>query len=458
MTAPSARVRPGSAHEFCYHPLASDDLQGAKHLKITILAIGTRGDVQPCIALGRGLNAAGHSVTIAAFEDFAAMVTSCGVPFHPISGRMQDLIQSEMSREIARSGGNLIKATRLMAEILDSLTGRFCEDLLNACKGADTVIFSTAAPHGYHLYAIPEALGIPCYPAYLFPMFGYDRVFPHPLWPVRASLGQAYNRLSHRFIEQLVWQPFRRTINDWRKRILKLPPVPFWGPYGRMSERPILCGYSAAVIPPPQPETSWVHVTGFWFLDREPAWSPPQELEEFLNSGPAPVYIGFGSINFRESDDALAVVCDALFRTKLRAVMLGTPAMPEGLLSDNIYVTRSIPFDWLFPRMAAVVHHGGAGTTACGLRAGVPGVVIPFKGEQMFFGHMVARLGAGPRPLNRHHLTAETVRGALLQATADSEMKRRAHALGARLREEDGVGNAVALFNRLVTNGRDGDK
>jgi UDP:flavonoid glycosyltransferase YjiC (YdhE family) len=258
--------------------------------------------------------------------------------------------------------------------------------------------------------------------------------------------------LTHRLIEQLVWQPFRRTINDWRRRILRLPPVPFWGPYGRrMAERPILCAYSPAIIPPPPAEHNWLHVTGFWFLDREPSWQPLPGLVEFLHSGPAPVYIGFGSINFQESDAALSVMADALFTTKLRAVMLGTPAMPEGLLANNIYVTHSTPFDWLFPQVAAVVHHGGAGTTACGLRAGVPTVVIPFKGEQMFFGHTVARLGAGPTPMNRRRLTTEAVHEALCQATTNSEMKRRALALAAKLGQEDGVGNAVAVFERLVT-------
>lgn len=420
-------------------------------MKITILAIGTRGDVQPCIPLGLGLEAAGHSVSIAAFEDFGPLVTASGLPFRPIGGKMTDLIQSESAREIARSGGNLVKATRLMAEILESLTGRFCEDLLNSCRGAETVIFSTAAPHGYHLYAIPEALGIPCYPAYLFPMFGYNRVFPHPLWPGRGRDGEVYNRMTHRAIEQLMWQPFRRTINDWRARILKLPPVPFFGPYRDMRKRPIIYGYSPEVIPAPPPEIDWAHVTGFWFLDRDPSWAPPQELESFLNSGAPPVYIGFGSINFSESDKALSIVLEALSQTNLRAILLGTPAMKQGLLSEKIYVIHSAPFDWLFSRVAAVIHHGGAGTTASGLRAGVPSVVIPFKGEQMFFGQTVARLGVGVEPLNRSTLTADAVRDALIRTTTDEVMKQRAGALGARLQQEDGVAKAVAVFNRLIT-------
>jgi UDP:flavonoid glycosyltransferase YjiC (YdhE family) len=419
-------------------------------MRITILAIGTRGDVQPCIALGHGLRSAGHQVSLAAFSDFDRFVSDEGLTYVPIRGSMSDLVQTEMAQEIAKSGTNLVKATRLMASILETLTSRFCVDLLNACRGADIVIFSTAAPHGYHLYAIPESLGIPCIAAYLFPMFGYTRDFPHPLWPFDLHLGGIGSALSNTVVQQLIWQPFRKTINRWRRDVLSLPPVPFQGPYDTLHERPILYGYSPSVIPPPAQPISWAHVTGFWFLDSSPFWRPSQALTDFLASGPPPVYIGFGSVNSAEAQQVMHVARKTLDRIRSRAVLLAGSTSLPGRISDNLFVTDPVPFDWLFPRMSAVVHHGGAGTTAAALRAGVPSVVVPFKGEQFFFGRLAAKLGAGAMPISRNKLTPETLGQAIRFVTSDPNVKRRATQLGRKIQREDGVGEAVRVFEELA--------
>ena len=423
-------------------------------MRITILAIGTRGDVQPCIALGLGLLSAGHQITVAAFSDFQEMIAASGLRYAEIRGSMRDLVQTDAAREIARSGNNLVKATRLMAEILETLTSRLCENLLQACRGAEAVIFSTAAPHGYHLYAIPEALGIPCVAAYLFPMFGYTRSFPHPLWPFDVHLAGVGSWVSNIATQQLIWQPFRKTINTWRQDVLKLQPVPFMGPYRSLHQRPILYGYSPSVIPSPPRSVDWAHVTGFWFLDHAPGWTPPPALKAFIEAGPPPVYIGFGSVNSNEAEQVLKVATEALKQSGNRGVLLSESTEWESVSSDDVFLTDGVPFDWLFPHVGAVVHHGGAGTTAAALRAGVPSVVVPFKGEQVYFGRVVERAGAGPALIKRTELSAERLAAAIRTAMTDQSIRNRARLLGKQIRAEDGVGEAVRTFEMLMTSGK----
>ncbi len=416
-------------------------------MRITILAIGTRGDVQPCLALGLGLRSAGHDVRVSAFSDFEQLVSQAGLPFLPISGSMRDLIQSEAAREIARSGGNVVKAVRLMAEILESLTEKLCQDLLNACRGSDFVIYSSAAPHGYHLYAIPEALGIPCMAAYLFPMFGYSRSFPHPLWPFDLHAMGAGSWLSNVATQQLIWQPFRKIINNWRRNVLGLRPVPLFGPYNSLQERPILYGYSPSLIPPPS--VPWAYVTGFWFLDQPSAWTAPPALLDFIHSGSAPVYIGFGSVNSDEAKRVTDISIAAAAKAGQRAIVL-TDDHHAGRASAEVFTVGSVPFDWLFPHVAAVVHHGGAGTTASVLRAGVPSVVVPFKGEQHFFGRIVKKVGAASASIPQKRLTEEALAAAIQTAVADPQIRARSAELGRRIRAEDGVGQAVRVFHHVA--------
>ena len=175
-----------------------------------------------------------------------------------------------------------------------------------------------------------------------------------------------------------MWQPFAGPGNRWRRDVLGLPPLRL-GPFGRIHrEVPILYGYSPTVLPRPD---DWPHqhqVTGYWFLDRPGDWGPPPALVDFLADGPAPVYVGFGSMAPADAERLTAVALEALARTDQRAVLLaGWAGLGRAASSDRVLVVDSIPHDWLFPRMSALVHHGGAGTTASGLRAGVPAVVVP---------------------------------------------------------------------------------
>ena len=151
----------------------------------------------------------------------------------------------------------------------------------------------------------------------------------------------------------------------------------------------------------------------------------------------------------REPAQLARAVVRAVAQTGQRAVVLtGLGGLPPAELPPEIFAIDWVPFDWLLPRVSAVVHHGGAGTTAASLRAGVPTIIVPFFLDQFFWGRRVFELGAGPEPIPRKRLDAATLAAALRLATTDSNMRDRAAALSKRIRAEDGVGRAVAVFER----------
>jgi UDP:flavonoid glycosyltransferase YjiC (YdhE family) len=213
---------------------------------------------------------------------------------------------------------------------------------------------------------------------------------------------------------------------------------------------PILYGFSPSVIAPPPDWRGNVHVTGYWYLEAAPDWTPSPALIDFLNSGPPPVYIGFGSMSNRNPEEMAGLVIEALKRSKQRGILLsGWSGLRSSDLPDSMLMLDSVPHSWLFEHVAAVVHHGGAGTTAAGLRAGAPSVIIPFFGDQPFWGRRVAQLGVGPEPIPRKRLTVDRLTHAIQRAVTDKHMCSNAARLGARIRGEDGVARAVEIIQQL---------
>jgi sterol 3beta-glucosyltransferase len=185
-------------------------------------------------------------------------------------------------------------------------------------------------------------------------------------------------------------------------------------------------------------------VAGYWFLDQLEGYQPPSELQDFLKSGPPPVYIGFGSMVDQERAHITGIIVESLQRVECRGILLGGWAqLGTGDLPGSIYLVDQVPHEWLFPRVAAVVHHGGAGTSAAGFRAGIPTITVPFYADQFFWGWRASQLGVGPPPIARKDLTAEKLADAIRQALSDGGIRDRAEALGERIRQEDGVKRAV---------------
>jgi UDP:flavonoid glycosyltransferase YjiC (YdhE family) len=253
--------------------------------------------------------------------------------------------------------------------------------------------------------------------------------------------------LTHLLAGGCLWAHLRPLINRARCDVLGLPPFALLGPPMAFFERtPTLAAYSPRVIPRPPDWGANQHVTGYWFVDSAPDWRPPAALADFLASGPPPVCVGFGSMSDGDAAQATEVVSQAVEATGQRAVLLtGWGALRPAARSDRLFAAEAVAHDWLFPRTAGVIHHGGAGTTAAALRAGVPSVVVPFAGDQFLWGRRVFALGVGPRPIPRHKLSAGRLTAALRALADDGAMRRRAADLGAAIRAEDGVGNAVRL-------------
>ncbi len=418
-------------------------------MKITILAVGTRGDVQPYIALGLGLRSAGHEIRIAAASNFEQFVRSYGLEYTRLEGNFRELMAANtMQQFMARR--NPIQVYREMTLMLRHILECFAADSWQACQGADAVIFSTIAVTGYH---VAEKLGLPSCWAPLQPI-SRTRAFPSVISPISDHRYGTLNWLTHLVEEQLTWQPSRNFVNQWRKDFLELRPYPFTGPNALLEKQhyPIIYGYSPAVLPKPADWGDWIHVAGYWFLDHPADWQPPADLVDFIHAGQPPIYIGFGSMNNREATDMTRVVVEAVTLAKVRAVLAtGWGSLAEVNLPDTIYQVDAVPHDWLFPQMAAAVHHGGAGTTAAALRAGIPSVTVPHFMDQPFWGRRVFDLGVGPQPLQRKRLTAEHLAQAITMTINDQAMKRRAAALAEQIRAENGITTAVELMTRYLS-------
>lgn len=403
-------------------------------MNIHLLAFGSRGDVQPFIALGLGLRRAGYTVSIGAAASFQKCIESSGLCFLPVQADVPNLLQSDLFPRGVR--------WEQVQTLLD--------ETLRLAEGADALIFNPAAifsaPH------VAEKLGIPAIAAFFQPYLNPTGDFPAPGMP-SLPFGRLYNRASYQMADSWIWAFLRERINDWRWRVLGLPPVDS-APFDliRQQQTPILYAFSPLVLPRPAEWGAAVHVTGYWFLPTPAQWKPSPALAAFLNEGVPPVYVGFGSMANRDSPHTARIVMEALDRLGTRAVLVsgwGGMAVPTSGETDMLLL-ENVPHDWLFPQMAAIVHHGGAGTLGAGLRAGKPNVIVPFTGDQPFWGAQVQRLGVGPAPLPHAKLTVTALANALHDALHDSAMQARVAALGEQLRAEDGVGAALKIIEGVL--------
>ena len=421
-------------------------------MHVTITALGSRGDVQPCVALGVGLRQAGYQVRIATYGVFADLVSHHGLEFAPVAGDPRQAMEEQSGQKWLESGKNALKFIRGIRDLstYESLR-KTMDDIVEACRGTDAILYTVLGAAGYH---VAEMMNVPNLYLILQPLTR-SRESPSFLAPA-LPLGGIYNRLTYVLTEQLFWQMVRAPINQWRRESLHLNPMPFRGPFDLLYQQhtPFIYGFSQFVVPRARDWPDWHHITGYWFLDDADDWSPPASLIGFLSDGPKPVYIGFGSMSGRTAQQLADLAISAVQLAGQRAILLGGWAQAhERDLPDSIYAIESAPHAWLFPQMAAVVHHGGAGTTAAGLRAGVPSGITPFFGDQPYWGQRVHALGVGPKPIMRKALTAQRLAAAITQAVTDEEMRRRVTQLGEQIRIEDGISTAVKVIEEYLGKG-----
>lgn len=397
-------------------------------MRVLIVTAGSRGDVAPFTGLGRRLLDAGHQVAVAAHPPFAGLVAACGLDHRPLPGDPRELIRARAraaSREEARAA-----TTAFLDELADGVAAAVAD-------GTDLVL--TAYGPAPFSRAAGEALGVPVVGTCLAPAFA-TREFPLPGAPGADDLGPDGNLAAGRELLAQAGALQTAALTRLRTR-LGLPAAAAGAPGADI--RPVFHGFSPLVVPRPADWPSQVEVAGYWWPARPGDWRPPAELTDFLQAGPPPVFIGFGSMAPGEGERLGELVVAAVARAGVRAVVQAGWAGLSAV-GDDVLAVGDLPHDWLFPRTAAVVHHAGAGTTAAGLRAGIPAVPVPVMADQPFWAARLRRLGVAPRPLPFHELTAASLGAAITTCLTDPTHRRRAAELASHIATEDGTAPVLA--------------
>ncbi len=421
--------------------------------RLTLIATGSRGDIQPQVALASKLVEAGWQVRFATHDCYAALLDGIGCEFFALAGDPRLFMSGQ--------AGVVFRDRRRRANTIRRYLAPFMRQLLiecaNACADAEALLFWPPMRIGPPL---SEKLGIPCFGVATYPLaYCRTRAFPnpfaHPLPPLlRAASGLPFVRgpahlhtwdFEARHWRMMLGEELRR----WRTDYLGLRPIDEREEARRLAEIPHLLGFSPSVLPPPADWPDTLHVCGYWFLDLARRWQPPERLTEFLAAGPAPIAIGFGSMISKQEQATTEVVLEAVRRAGVRAVLIrGWGELQSRGADTQVLMIRDVPHDWLFSQVAGAVHHGGSGTTAASLLAGLPTQIVPFGFDQPLWGSRVAALGVGPKPISHHQLSARRLARSLRTLVSDRAMRARARALANSIRKEDGAGRAVELLAR----------
>lgn len=417
-------------------------------MKITLLTYGSRGDVQPFLALALGLQQAGHQPTLAAPARFEAFIRSYNIAFIALPGD-----PAELSQRFNQAGQNPIRMVTGMMDHAMQIAADMLRQTETACQGADLIVHTFAHVLGAH--ALASRLGVPDVCIQPFPMFAPTGDYPNvtlPGTPIRPL-----NRLTHTF-SSLVMEWGGRLGYGLVRRRERLPgmhlPWPFRARPGRQAT-PLLFAWSPSLLPASRDWPPYARVTGYLFMPEE-SYHPPRELDTFLQSGPPPVCISFGSMLHKDASRIYQVLLGVLAEAGERVILLsGWGDAPHDLLTQNTLLLDSAPHSWLLPRCKLVIHHGGAGTTAAGLQAGIPNIVIPHIADQPFWGRRVRAVGAGPQPILVNQVTSSRIRTALAEAESES-VGAAAAKIGRAIRAENGLGDTISFLEAYSVRWRAG--
>jgi len=397
-------------------------------MRVLILTYGSEGDTRPLAALGHALVQAGHQAHLLADAATLGSARALGLPCTALAGD----IHAAMSAE-----GSMRRIEANLSRLTIAHSAQWLQQALALGAGCDLLLVSGLA--AFVGLSAAEALGVPAVGAMLIPISPTAR-FASPFLPFTPP--RLFNRASHLLFGHASWRLFRAATNRARAQAGLPPRQRPW------TDQPMLYGISPSLLPSPPDWPGNAHLTGQWLAPAPPGWSPPPALLQFLEAGEPPVYVGFGSMGGFDTARVREAVVHAVGGR--RAVFhRGWSGIDPASLPPNFHPIDPLPHQWLLPRCAAAIHHGGSGTTHTVARAGVPAVVLPFAGDQFFWAARLRRLG-----IMRHRLAARSVRPGALAAALDhalrAEVRARAAALGERMRAEDGLGAAVALLRRYA--------
>lgn len=400
-------------------------------MKLLILTYGTEGDTRPFVALGHALRCSGHDVHLLGDARTLDPAEAVGLANSALSGDIRQLF-CDWSREGPKG------TAKAMVRLTNANTHAWTVETLAAAEGCDAILTSGLA--GFIGLSVAECLGIPAIGAGMIPLTPSGE-FPSPFLPA-GLVPRWLNHASLRLTNELVWLAFRKSLNEARETVLKLP-----GRQKLPTEHPMLYGISPMILPLPADWPVNARLCGQW---QTPAtdFTPPPELADFLQAGPPPVYVGFGSMAGIDGQHVAQTLIAAL--AGRRALFNpGWSGMDDVRMPDNILRIGNTPHDWLLPHTSAVIHHGGSGTTHSATRAGRPSVVIPFAGDQPFWAERLFRLGIAPPAIKGANLAAETLRQGL-DFVESSAVRKRAAELGKRMEREEGLAIAVDEIEKLI--------
>jgi sterol 3beta-glucosyltransferase len=426
-------------------------------MKVAILTLGSRGDLQPFIALGLGLKNVGYDVLLISSKNEESFAKSFGLDFYTLDVDVQKLMEGEDIQKMAKSDNPLkfitshLKSSKILKEKMVAVFGEIWE----ACQNSDAIIYHPGMQIGYF---IAKELNIPSILASPFPATS-TKDYPSILFYSGVRLGKIYNQLTHFIFDKVFWAMSKSAVKEFWNTEIKTKIDLSVSALKRQesSGMPIIYGYSEHLFERPEEWAENIQITGSWTIYDEPNWTPPDELVSFIKDGTPPVYIGFGSIkDVSKFNETFKILVEALKISGQRGIIvLGWNKLDEAqTLPENVYLLDNAPHSWLFPQMSVVVHHGGAGTTAAGLNAGKPTVIIPHSADQPAWGKRVYELGVGAKPIPKAKLTAVKLADAINEAL-NPKIVENAERLGNNLRKENGVETATQIIDKFLTKNGD---
>lgn len=412
---------------------------------ITILCAGSRGDYQPYIALAQELKKLGKDVKITASKSFESFIKAYEIETYPIEADLHTLDIDPKLLKDAGSADNPLKMLLTFNKMKD-YGMHMAQDYFDACVGSELIIYHPGVTMGYFS---AEKLGIPSILASPFPMHKtkeylsvvmYGKSKPNPL-----TL-----KLSYVMIQGMLWLASSSSVkNFWKTQFGKLPES-FGIPYERHtnSHHPALVSCSNHIFKRPDDWNPHIHQNGYWFVEEPSDYSPPKNLEEFLQAGDKPIYIGFGSMSMTEQLDELGeIVIEALKKLGKRGIISGMGRSRN--ITNDIFIIDSIPHTWLFEQVSAVCHHGGAGTSAAGFRAGIPSIIIPFSNDQFAWAHRAYDLGIGSKPIPKKRLSADALASAICFVQQDHIISN-SKIIGEKIRLENGARECAKVIVKCL--------
>ena len=421
-------------------------------MKIAITTVGSRGDLQPYIALGLGLQAAGYEVRIISAKNEADFVQSFGLPFFALNVDIQALMAGDEVQAMAKGNNPIqffvshLKGSKTLKKLMVATQAEIWE----GCRDADIIIFHPGMPLGFFMAQAQQKISVMANP---FPVIATP-AYPSILFYTQPRLGALYNSFTHFLFGKLFWSLTKPALATFWKTT-GLPTPNFAVPPVQQqiaSGMPVLNGYSSRFFAPSVYWRKNIHTTGSWVVPPDPNYVPPPDLLHFIESGEPPIYIGFGSMKDRQAfGDTFELIKTAMTQTAERAVIgLGWNQLEYGApIPDTLFLVENVPHTWLFPKMKMVVHHGGAGTTAAGLTAGKPTLIIPHNADQPAWGQRVYELGVGAKPIKKAQLTVTNL-AAALQYALQPHIVANAAQLGQQLQAENGVAQAVQVIDQYI--------